>query len=201
MSAVDTLADGGIDFESLWGACRMESADCEAFGVEAIADMLRRAPFPAEAASFSRGALEARVAGDQALLIERQGAVTVRIWRVGVEASGEGEKGVMVPFDTDLAQARGDIFADIADAGLRDAATGYARTILAGLDAFRSRAFVLRAAGDASAGVALFQLYTLSAGRTHRPMQARALAQWQGGDVTLIGDQPWPHGELVRLVN
>ena len=45
MSAIEPVAASAIDLESLWGACRMESADCEAFGVEAIADMLRRAPF------------------------------------------------------------------------------------------------------------------------------------------------------------
>ncbi len=201
MSAIEPVAASAIDLESLWGACRMESADCEAFGVEAIADMLRRAPFPQAAASFSFGALEARIAADQALLIERNGLVTVRIWRVGVQANGEGEEGVMVPFDTDLAQTRRDVFADIADPDLRDCAVGHARTILAGLDAFRSRAFVLRAVGDASVGAALYQLYTLSAGRTHRPMQARALAQWHGSEVTLIADQPWPHGDLVRLVD
>lgn len=199
MSAIDALAAGSIDRESLWGACRMESADCEAFGVEAIADMLRRAPFPEQAASFSHGALEGRIADDQALLIERNGPVAVRIWRIGVQASGQGEKGVLVPFDTDLAQARRDVFADIAEPGLRDCAVGHARTILAGLDAFRSRAFVLRAGGDAREGVALFQLYTLSAGRTHRPMQARALARWHGGEVTLITEAAWPHGNLVRL--
>lgn len=201
MTTVDAPSIGTIDLQPLWGACRMESADCEAFGIEAIADMLRRMPFPATAASFSDGALEVRIAGSQALLIERQGAVTVRIWRVGVAPNGQGEKGVMVPFDTDLAQARGDVFADIADSGLHAATVCHARAILAELDAFRSRAFVLRATGNANAGMALYQLYTLSAGRTHRPMQARALAQWQGGDVALITDQPWPHGELIRLVN
>ena len=139
MSAIDALAAGAIDRATLWGACRMESADCEAFGVEAIADMLRRAPFPEQAASFSHGALEGRIADDQALLIERNGQVAVRIWRIGVQASGQGEKGVMVPFDTDLAQAQCDVFADIAEPGLRNCAVGLARTILAGLDAFRSR--------------------------------------------------------------
>lgn len=199
MSAIEALAAGSIDLESLWGACRMESGDCEGFGVEAIADMLRRAPFPEQAPSFSHGALEGRITDDQALLIERNGPVAVRIWRIGVQPSGQGEKGVMVPFDTDLAQAQRDVFADIADPGLCECAVSHARAILARLDAFRSRAFVLRAGGDAGDGVALYQLYTLSAGRTHRPMQARALARWQGDDVTLITDEPWPHGNLVRL--
>ena len=201
MSALDARQTEPLDLEPLWGACRMESADCEAFGVEAITDMLRRAPFPQQTASFRDGALEVRIANDQALLIERGGAVTVRIWRIGLEASGQGESGVMVPFDTDLAQARRDVFADIADPGLRDVAIGHGRKILSELDAFRSRAFVLRVAGDAAAGVALYQLYTLSSGRTHRPMQARALAHWQSSEVTLIADQTWPHGDLFRLVN
>jgi hypothetical protein len=201
MSIVDASVAGVGGLDPLWGACRMESADCEAFGVEAIADALRHAPFPEEATSFSHGALEARIASGQAMLIERNGTVIVRIWRIGMRASGLGEKGVMVPFDTDLGQARRDVFADIADPGLRDAAVGHARAVLAGLEAFRSRAFVMRAAGDARDGLALYQVYTLSAGRTHRPMQARALARWHGADVTLIVDQPWPHGDLVRLVN
>lgn len=201
MSAVDRLAAGAIDLEPLWGACRMESADCEAFGVEAIADMLRCAPFPEQAAKFSHGALECWIAAEQSLLIERNGPVAVRIWRIGGQVTGQGEKSVLVPFDTDLAQARRDVFADIADPGLRDCALAHGRSILAGLDAFRSRAFVVRAGGDASEGVALYQLYTLSSGRTHRPMQARALARWQGNDASLITDQPWPHGTLVRLAN
>lgn len=201
MSNLEAGKLGPLVADSLWGACRMESADCEAFGVEAIADMLRRDPFPLAEASYCHDSLEVCLAGDQALVIERQEQVTTRVWRIGVSASGRGEKGVMVPFDTDLAQARGDIFCDIAEPGLRAAATGHARTILAAIEAFRSRAFVLRVSGDANAGLALYHLYILSAGRTHRPMQARALALWQGDELRLFSDKPWPHGELVRLVN
>lgn len=199
MSAAQTLAAGAIHLDPIWGACRLESTDCEAFGVEAIGDMLRRVPFPAQASRFSHGALEGLTTADQAIMIERNGPVAVRIWRIGGRATGQGEKGVMVPFDTDLSQARRDVFTDIIDSGLRDCAIGHARTILSDLEAFRSRAFVIRAGGDASEGVALYQLYTLSAGRTHRPMQARALARWQGGEATLVADEPWPHGGLVRI--
>lgn len=199
MSAVDTLTAGGIELDPVWGACRMESVDCEAFGVEAIADMLRNAPFPEDAARFSYGALEGLIDADHALLIERNGPVAVRIWQIGGSATGRGEKCVMVPFDTDLSQARRDVFDDISDPGLRECAVGHARSILAGLEAFRSRGFVIRAGGDAENGVALYQLYTLSAGRTHRPMQARALARWQDREVSLIADKPWPHGNLVRF--
>lgn len=199
MSVIDALATVGCDPATVWGACRMESTDCEAFGVDAIADSLRRSPFPEQAARFSHGALEGRIIADQGLLIERMGAVAVRIWRIGGVPAGQGEKGVLVPFDPDLTQAQCDVFDDIADPGLRDCALGHGRSILAGLDAFRSRAFVMRAAGDASDGVALFHVHMLSAGRTHRPMQARALARWIGTEVTLVVDKPWAHGTLVRL--
>ena len=126
MSVIDPLAAAGIDAATLWGACRMESADCEAFGLDAIADTLRRAPFPEPTARFSLGALDGMIGEDQALLIERNGAVAVRIWRIGGSHAGDGENSVLVPFDPDLSQAQCDVFENIADAGLRECAVGHA---------------------------------------------------------------------------
>jgi hypothetical protein len=201
MMALKEQRAGPIDLARTWGACRMESADCEAFGVEAIADMFRRFPFPEQSTRIDQDPIEARIAEDEALLIERQGTVIVRVWRIGATARGLGESSLMVAFDTDLSQERRDVFADIDDPELRGVVINHGRTVLAGLDAFRSRAFALRAKGDRNSGVALYHLQMLSGGRTHRPIQARALAHWQGSDVKLIVDQPWPHGTLVRLVD
>lgn len=189
-----------IDPATLWGACRLEGRDGEAFGVEAIAEALRVDLFPAEASRVTHGDYQAHVAAGQALLLQRQSGTIVRMWRIGATAAGRAEAGVVVAFDPDLLQARRDVIADHLPGPLRAAVEQHGRALLDRIPAFRRRAFALHVAGDADAGLALFHLHLLSAGTEHRPQQARGLAIWKGHDVTLIDERPWAHGTLLRLV-
>ena len=179
MSALATLralAGGTPVAAGLLGDCRLESSKVDAFGVEAVGDSFRRAPMADAATAIAVeargavaifGATEAIVAD---VFGDESGRAIGRLWRVGQAAPGMPEPAVGVAFDTDLRQARADVFIDPADhPGLRLAALDRVMALGRGLvddntpefRVFRARAFAVRAFGDGDTGCALFAIHAL----------------------------------------
>jgi hypothetical protein len=207
-SSLKSVADGSADQHAIWGGCRLEWGEVELFGIEAIADLFRHSPMPSDGFTQFGGRSFAIMANAQsALLGEIIGGVIVRLWRTGGTPEPEGEQGIVVAFDTDLLQHRGDVFFAADDhMELNSDATDFVRdhARAAAADAasagfFRPRAFVTRAYGDAAQGAALFHIQGLSAGTVRKPIFARVILIWIDGKHWTISDAPCPHGSVERL--
>ena len=176
-------------------SCRLEVGGFDAFGVEAISDAFRRDPVPLEDAVVVEDAVHfAAITGDQALFADLYDGHVGRLWRAGRPAPHAPEPFVAVPFDPDLTQARGDIqFAasdhpNLApDAGPRVRDSGLA--ILAhDRFAWRSRAFCIRAFGEAQHGAALYAVYRMTSERVRSSGFGYAVAVWNGAQVQFAVD-------------
>ena len=215
MSALATLralAGGEAVASGLLGDCRLESGNVDAFGVEAVGDSFRRAPMADAATAMAveaRGAL-AIFGATEAIVADLFGKTIGRLWRVGQAAPGMPEPAVAVAFDTDLRQARADVFIDPADhpgldasaldrlmalgRGLIDDSTPEFRT-------FRARAFVVRAFGGGDTGCALFAIHALAVNPVRTPHLTFAAVHWDGAATRIIRDRVRPRLEHVRIVS
>jgi len=199
MSAVETLrlvASGARPPSGLLHTARLFTSGVETYGEEAIVDSFRRAPF-----YLSDGAvtLEAPghlviIDGRTALVADLYGTNIARIWHLGDGGSVADEPGVSVVFDPDLAQARGDVFLAASDHPAL-AADAVDRVILAGRtiacddpDAYRTRAFAMRAFGTAAHGAALFAVHRLQGKHDLSAGFAMAVARWTGDGLQLVRD-------------
>jgi hypothetical protein len=208
-SSLQNLADGTADPHAIWGGCRLEWGGVELFGIEAIADLFQHSPLPGDSFTQFGGRSFAIMANAElALLGEILDGVIVRLWRTCGTSAVQGEPGIVVAFDTDLLQQRGDVFfaaadhtdllSDAADF-VRDHARAAAQNA-ASAGFFRPRAFVTRAYGDAAQGAALFTLQGLSAGAVRKPIFARAILIWMNGKHWMVSDALCPHGTVERLL-
>jgi hypothetical protein len=128
-SSLQNLANGTADQHAIWGGCRLEWGGVELFGIEAIADLFQHSPMPGDGFTQFGGRSFAIMANaESALLGEILDGVIVRIWRTGGTPEPEGEQGIVVAFDTDLLQQRGDIFfAAVDHAELKSDAADFVR--------------------------------------------------------------------------
>jgi hypothetical protein len=213
-SSLQSVADGIADPHAIWGGCRLEWGGVELFGIEAIADLFQHSPLSGDGfMQFGGRSFAIMANAESALLGEILDGVIVRLWRTGGTCAVQGELGIVVAFDTDLLQQRGDVFfaaadhaelhshaeyGDVADF-VRDHARAAAQDAAAA-GFFRPRAFVTRAYGDAAQGAALFTLQGLSAGAVRKPIFARSILIWMNGKHWTICDALCPHGTVERLL-
>lgn len=205
-AAISAIATGGMPAQLLH-SCRLEVGGFDAFGVEAIGDAFRCDPVVLDGAAVVEDAMHfATVAGDQALFADLYDGNVGRLWRAGRPAPHTPEPFVAVPFDPDLMQARGDVqFAAsdhpklLPEAGARVRESGLA--ILAqDPSAWRSRAFCIRAFGEAARGAALFAVYRMSGERVRTSGFGYAVAIWDGAEVQFAVDAiPAPGDARVRI--
>ncbi len=171
MSALDTLrtlAGGQRPLGGLLHTCRFDGLGHETYGEEAIVARMGLEPFTLDndALIFEDAAHIAVLTGERAFFADLYDGNIARLWLLGPDGFGGEESEVSVVFDPDLSQARGDVFfaasdhpALTADAADRVLAAG--RKIVAAADGPRTRAFAIRAFGDAAGGAALFAVYQL----------------------------------------
>lgn len=208
LNAMAAVANGQVPTQLLH-ACRLEVAGYDAFGVEAISDAFRQDPMPlVDAIVAEHDRHFAAITGDQALFADLYDGNIGRLWRAGRAAPHPPEPFVLVPFDPDLRQARGDIeFAASDHPGLDAAAE--ARVREAGLAilahdpaAWRSRAFCMRAFGTADGGAALFAVNRMTAGPVRATGFGHAVAIWDAGSIHHAVDViPVPADGRVRIAS
>ncbi len=171
MSALDTLralASGERPPSGLLHTCRFDGLGHELYGEEAIVARLGLEPFTIDddALIFEDGAHIAVLTGERAFFVDLSDGNIARLWLLGPDGFGGEEPEVSVVFDPDLSQVRGDVFFVASDhpalaADAADRALAAGREIVAAADGPRTRAFAIRAFGDASGGAALFAVYRL----------------------------------------
>ncbi|QMW21885.1 hypothetical protein [Sandaracinobacteroides saxicola] len=186
-------------------ACRLESGNTDHFGAEAIADAFRRAPLTDLAVALEAPGHLALFGETQALFADLHGAHIARLWRIGQPDPGAGEPAVSVAFDTDLHQARADLFIAATDHPALDPAAlprlrSLALALLAGSPGFRTRAFAVRAFGTAGQGAALLALHALAANPVRAPSLTMAALRWDGEDSQTLCDPLIPRDLRIRIV-
>ncbi len=189
-----TLASGKRPALGLLHTARLDAFGIESYGEEAIVECFSRAPLILSD-TITVVATSSQMAifdGGTALIADLYGDIIARIWRLGDGAPSDGEAGVSVVFDPDLAQARGDVFlsssdhpALAADAVARAAEMG--RAIIRD-DSYRARAFAIRAFGTAAEGVALFAIYRLMGKPARTSGFAMAAVHWAADNVQFVRD-------------
>ena len=206
--ALRALAAGVPLADTILGACRLESGNVDAFGSEAVAAALHRAPLPqAEAATgIDCATAAALMTSEEALFADVYDGRLGRLWRVGQASPGQPEPAVSVAFDTDLHQTRADVFvvavdhpALSVDALEQVAAAGRELIRNPAFPAFRIRVFAIRAFGDAAAGAALFACHALAGDPIRTPSLALAVACWHDGNVRIVQDQPEERDLRTRI--
>lgn len=213
MSALDSLkalVSGKAMPTGILGACRLESGNVDAFGVEAVTNAFRRAPMvdmencvvvacPGQLALFCKS---------EAVVADLFGDNIGRLWRIGQNDSGDPEPAVGVAFDPDLRQARADVFVSAAEhPALDPVAIGRIETLGRALiddpapehAAFRARAFAVRAFGDEARGCVLFAIHALATGPIRTPRLTFAAARWDGAANQIVRDPVRSRAEYVRI--
>ena len=199
MSALDTLrtlARGERPATGLLHNCRFEGGGVESYGIEAIVDRMRAAPFDL---SPDLRLVESRrhVAvfdGDRAIVADRAGDNVARLWSIGVDRTADAEPSVAVPFDPDLAQGGGDVLfladdhPDLAP-GAASRVEAIGREIVAGDDGPRTRAFAIRAFGDADEGAVLYAVFRLHPARQALADFTTIAAHWGPGVHRVVRDR------------
>ena len=210
MSAVETLrmlARGERPANGLLHTARLEALGIEAYGEEAIVESFRRAPFDLSdsAAVIAAPGHVAMFDGDTALVADLYGDNIARIWHLYDGDPVEGEPGISVVFDPDLAQARGDVFMAASDHPAL-AADAAANVLLAGraiardeLHAYRTRAFAIRAFGTAAHGAALFAVHRLTGAAERTAGFAMAAARWTPDGLQIVCDEAGEASVAERL--
>lgn len=200
MSALETVAQlraGQRPASGLLHICRLHAFGGEAYGEEAIVERFRTMPYavatggdPLVVAVPGHLAL---FAGAGAMIADLSGENVSRLWRIGPGTPVLPEPGVSVVFDTDLAQARGDVFFAASDhPALAPDASGIVEEIgrdLARNDTgYRARAFAIRAFGNAREGAALFAVHRLSDEKVRSAAFIHVAARWDDAGVTIVRD-------------
>lgn len=183
--------------------CRLQAFGREQFGVEAIAEAFGTQPH-----EVSDGALLIETPRQLALFDDTVALVADvydgrlgRLWRLGPGHPSAPEPQVDVPFDVDCHQTRGDVVWQPSDHP-ELAPAHHAGVVAAGrqaidgdggeLPAYRARAFVLRAFGEAGTCAALFALYRISGGETRTGRFGYVAARVGSGRTVLVGDPTGP---------
>ena len=213
MSALQTLIAlvGGASMPvGILGTCRLESGNVDAFGTEAVASAFRRAPITG-AENYAVVAASGHLAlfgENDAVVADLFGENIGRLWRIGQPEPGAPEPAVSVAFDTDLRQARADVFVAAAEHAALDPAAigrieGLGRALVDDASpehaAFRARAFAVRAFGDAEQGCVLFAIHALAAPPIRTPSLTYAAARWNGETTQIVRDPVRSRAEHVRI--
>lgn len=151
--------------EALLHSCRLEGWGTQLYGEEAVLDAFQSAP--AAPTDWDRIEDEAGVAlfGDEiALFADTVEGRLQRAWRLGPGPCLPEERGIFVPFDPDLAQARGDVLRSEGEPDLEAAIRAGGLAILADVRAVRKRAFPLRIVRHGADVAVLFAIYRLGDG-------------------------------------
>ena len=198
MSALDTLrvlAGGARPATGLLHSCRFEGLGIETYGVEAIVERLRMAPFEiaADANIIETPHHIAVFDGERAIFADLYDGNIARLWVLGNDGFGGDEPLLDVPFDPDLSQGGGDVF--VAGADHPDLATdavrhveAAGRLIVAHADGPRARAFAIRAFGSADDGAALFAVFRLRLDGEDVAGFHLTAARWDGGSSDIVRD-------------
>ena len=197
MSAVETLrmlAAGERPATGLLHTARLEAFGVEVYGEEAIVESFSRAPLVlSDAATVveTPGHL-AIFDSETALVADLYGGNIARIWLLGDGEARDGEAGISVVFDPDLAQARGDVFLAASDHPAL-ATEAVERAIAAGRaitrdNSYRARAFAIRAFGTAAEGAALFAVYRLTGEPARTSGFAMAAVCWTHDSLQIVRD-------------
>lgn len=205
MSAVDTLrmlAAGGRPESGLLHTVRLEAFGIEMYGEEAVVESFR-----GDTLELDDNATVVEVPGhvaifdnDTALVADLHGSNIARLWRLGGGEHLDAEREISVAFDPDLAQARGDVFFAASDnpqlrTDAADKVRLAGRTIARADDleddhnAYRTRAFAIRAFGSAVEGVALFAVYRLTGDPVRDSGFAMAVARWTSDGLHIVRDR------------
>lgn len=201
-----TLLAGKRPVGGLLQTIRLEAGGAEFYGEEAVLERCR-------AHGHDWNEADAVAAPGHLLLHRKKGAVVAdlhgerlgRVWLIGGEA-GEPEPAVLVAFDPDLAQARGDVLAEVADHPRLDPA-GFgplldaARALVAEVAAddpprYRVRAFLIRAWSEGDRHVGLIALHMLGAGPERPAAWGYAALLVEDGEARHWRDR---HGVRPRL--
>ncbi|PAX07726.1 hypothetical protein [Sphingomonas lenta] len=201
MSAADdlvTLFGGRRPAGGVLQNCRMEAGGGDFYGEEAILERCRAVPVELVVAVPVSGPRGIALFGDGvAVVADLYGERIGRIWVVGATGPAEPEPAVAVPFDPDLAQARGGVSVDAADhpdvdEALLDrlASTGMRLVEEASADgpAYRVRAFLIRAWGEGSRGAGLFALHRLGPGPVRTSGFGYAAVLVDGAEEHIVRD-------------
>jgi hypothetical protein len=210
MSAVETLrmlAMGERPAAGLLHTVRLESFGVEAYGEEAVVESFRGSPFELSdtAITIKTPGYVAVFDGSTALIADLYGDNIARIWRLGDGDARDGEAGVSVVFDPDLAQARGDLFLAASDhpaleANAVDRAVAAGRAInRENAESYRTRAFAIRAFGTADEGVALFAVYRLAGEPARTSGFVMAAAHWTADNLQIVRDLAGEQSVAKRL--
>jgi hypothetical protein len=198
MSAVDTLralAGGQRPASGLLHTCRFDGLGQEIYGEEAILARLGLEPFNLDddALIFEEAAHIAVLSGQRAFVADLYDGSIARLWLLGPDSRGGDEAQVSVAFDPDLAQVRGDVFFAASDhptlaPDAADRVLVAGRGIVAAASGQRTRAFAIRAFGDASTGAALFAIYRLHPEGHATAGFVNAVAFWRAGQTHIVRD-------------
>lgn len=169
MSAADALAALAAGQkpaeEALLHNCLFEGWGGQAFGEEAILETFRAAPQTATEWDPIEGKSGAAQFGDGvALFADTVDGRLIRVWRLGPGFSVAGERSVFVPFDPDLAQARGNVIIAGATGAEHKLVEVAARDVLKDRGGYRLRAFALRVLRRGADAAVLFAIYRLGEG-------------------------------------
>lgn len=192
-AALTALAHGRRS-GSLLHTARLQAFGEEAYGEEAILEALRLHGADWQDAELVLGSGHAVLLGETAALFaDMTDGLVARLWRVGLGAGERTAFAMTVPFDADLAQARGDVFARAADhPGLGDAQLAViaedGREMLSTQTGLRNRAFLIRAfAGEADA-VGLFAIHGIGPGPVRETSLRYGLTVRSGGILRIYVD-------------
>jgi hypothetical protein len=205
MSAVDTLrllAAGGRPESGLLHTARLEAFGVEVYGEEAVVESFRGNALELEgnAKVVEAPGHVAIFDSETALIADLHGPNIARLWRLGGGLHLDAEPEISVVFDPDLTQARGDVFFTASDhpqlsADAADQVRLAGRTIARADDPeddhniYRTRAFVIRAFGNAIEGVALFAVYRLTGDPVRESGFAMAAARWTSDGLHIVRDR------------
>lgn len=199
--ALLTLASGKRPDDAMVQTCRLWMAGQEYYGEEAIvAAFSDHTITPGGETEIIIGrATMALFTGDVALVADIQDDAVIRIWRLGPGAPQIGEPAISVPFDTDLSQARADIFFAASDHPDIDAVA--LDRLVAGGGALarqnrwhggrlhRCRAFLIRAFSDGSDAAGLFALHLVGGDTVRSAGFSFAVVRVRGdGDAQVYRD-------------
>ena len=201
MSAQATLAAiaRGERPSGLLQTCRLMAAGVEHYGIEAVSAQFQRSPLDLSQARWASD--EHRVAAvcpETVLAADAYGPNIARIWRVGAGQAMASEARIDVPFDADMAQARGRVFGDAEDlpglgaheiARIGDAlGRELDRWTVEGAVASRARAFPLRGVAGEGLLVCLVAIHALAASERHTARFVHAALVIEGDTPRLVRD-------------
>jgi hypothetical protein len=198
MSAVETLrmlAMGERPVSGLLHTVRLEAFGVEAYGEEAVVESFRSSPFELSETAITIEA-PGHIAvfdGSTAMIADLYGDNIARIWRLGDGDVRDGEPGVSVVFDPDLAQARGDVFFAASDHPDLDhdcakAAVATGHLILDNFNCYRARAFCIRAFGTIDSFATLFAVFILNGDGARTAGYSMASAIYNSDGAKLVND-------------